>query len=242
MVAGGKPLDFLDRIRADYPMAMHGVSMSIGSTDPLDEQYLNQLKALINRVQPEWVSDHLCWTGVNAHNLHDLLPLPYTQEAIRHVADRIGRVQDFLGRQILVENLSSYITFRESEMSEWEFLSAIVERADSFILLDINNVYVSAQNHNFDPLDYILGVPAKRVWQHHLAGHTYDKTGKIIIDTHDQPVCQDVWDLYHKTVEVVGPVSTIIERDDNIPPFDELFEELQIARAIAQSVTGYRVA
>ena len=242
MVAGGKPLDFLDRIRADYPMAMHGVSMSIGSTDPLDKQYLIQLKALIDRVQPEWVSDHLCWTGVDAHNMHDLLPLPYTQEAILHIADRIGRVQDFLGRQILVENLSSYVTFRESEMSEWEFLSAIVERADGLILLDINNVYVSAQNHDFDPLDYIVGVPAERVWQHHLAGHTYNKTGKIIIDTHDQPVCQDVWDLYRKTVEIFGPVSTIIERDDNIPTFEELFDEMQCARAIARPVLGHQVA
>ena len=242
LVDGGKPLDFLDRIRVDYPMAMHGVSMSIGSTDPLNREYLSQLKTLIERVQPEWVSDHLCWTGVNAHNMHDLLPLPYTEEAIVHVADRIAQVQDFLGRRILVENLSSYITYKESIISEWEFLSAIVERADCLILLDINNVYVSAQNHNFDPLDYIKGVPAERVWQHHLAGHSYDRTGQIIIDTHDQAVCDDVWSLYQTAVQHWGPVSTMIERDDNIPAFADVFAELQRARAITQSVLSAQVA
>ena len=242
LVNGGKPLDFLDKIRADYPIVMHGVSMSIGSTDPLNKTYLMQLKSLIERVQPEWVSDHLCWTGVNAHNMHDLLPLPYTEEAITHVADRISQVQDFLGQQILVENLSSYVTFKESMISEWEFLSAIVERADCLMLLDVNNIYVSAKNHNFDPIDYVKGVPAERVWQHHLAGHTYNKTGKIIIDTHDQPVCGDVWDLYRATVEILGPVSTMIERDDNMPSFETLFDELQHARAIAQPILNHRVA
>lgn len=239
MVDGGKPLDFLDRIRADYPMVMHGVSMSIGSTDPLNKNYLKQLKALIDRVEPHWVSDHLCWTGVDAHNMHDLLPLPYTEEAIEHVAGRITQIQDFLGRQILVENLSSYVTYKESAMSEWAFFTEIVERADCLILLDINNIYVSAQNHGFDPLDYVKGVPAERVWQHHLAGHTYDKTGQIIIDTHDQPVCNDVWNLYQAVAAHLGPVSTMIERDGNIPTFDELFDELQHARALAQQLPSF---
>lgn len=234
MVDGGKPLYFLDRIRADYPMVMHGVSMSMGSTDPLNKQYLKKLNALIDRVQPQWVSDHLCWTGVNAHNMHDLLPLPYTQEAIEHVVDRIGQVQDFLGRQILVENLSSYVTYKESAMSEWEFFTEIVERADCLMLLDTNNIYVSAKNHNFEPMDYVKGVPGARVWQHHLAGHTYDKTGNIIIDTHDQPVCYGVWDLYRAAAEHLGPVSTMIERDGNIPTFTELFDELQHSRTLVE--------
>ena len=242
MVSGGKPLDFLDRIRADYPMAMHGVSLSIGSTDPLDLNYLSALKALVDRVEPVWVSDHLCWTGANAHNMHDLLPLPYTEEAIQHIVERISVVQEFLGRQILIENLSSYVTFKESQMSEWSFFSEIAERADCLMLLDINNIYVSACNHDFDPLDYVTGVPAERVWQHHLAGHTYDRTGKIIIDTHDQPVRNEVWDLYRAAVEHLGPVSTMIERDDNMPEFDQLLAELNMAREIAGSIMPDRVA
>ena len=169
MVPGGKPLHFLDRVREHYPLVMHGVSMSIGSTDPLDLEYLSQLKSLAERVQPKWISDHLCWTGVGGHNMHDLLPLPYTEEAISHVVERVQRVQDYLGRQILLENLSSYVTFRQSEMAEWEFLSEICERADSMILLDVNNIYVSSVNHSFAPLDYICGVPADRVWQIHVA-------------------------------------------------------------------------
>lgn len=236
MIDGGKPLYFLDRIRQDYPMVMHGVSMSIGSTDPLDYDYLHQLKRLIERVQPEWFSDHLCWTGVDHKNMHDLLPLPYTEEAIIHVADRISEVQDFLGRQMLIENLSSYITYTEDAMTEWEFLSAVCERADCNLLLDVNNIYVSSYNHHFDPLEYLNGVPGDRVWQHHLAGH--QNTGNLIIDTHDEPIIDPVWQLYAQTAELLGPVSTMIERDANIPPLHEVIAELNQARAIASAHYG----
>jgi uncharacterized protein (UPF0276 family) len=231
MIDGGKPLYFLDRIRADYPMVMHGVSMSIGSTDPLNYDYLRQLKALIERVQPRWFSDHLCWTGVDHKNMHDLLPLPYTEEAVQHVADRIAEVQDFMGRQMLIENLSSYITYSADAMTEWEFLSAVCERADCYLLLDVNNIYVSSYNHHFDPVEYLDGIPAERVWQHHLAGH--QNTGNLIIDTHDEPIIDPVWDLYATTAERLGPVSTMIERDDNIPPLADVITELDRARATA---------
>lgn len=236
MIDGGKPLYFLDRIRQDYPMVMHGVSMSIGSTDPLNMDYLKQLKALIERVQPEWFSDHLCWTGVDHKNMHDLLPLPYTKAAVDHIADRISRVQDFIGRQMLIENLSSYITYTSDAMTEWEFLSAVVEKADCNILLDVNNIYVSSYNHHFDPLEYLRGVPADRVWQHHLAGH--QNNGNLIIDTHDEPIIDPVWELYEQTAELIGPVSTMIERDGNIPPLAEVIDELNQARKIASPHYG----
>lgn len=234
MVDGGKPLYYLDRIREQYPIVMHGVSMSIGSTDPLDFNYLKQLKQLIDRVEPEWVSDHLCWTGQGGHNLHDLLPLPYNEDAIRHVVDRLDQVQDFLGRQILLENVSSYVSYAHSEMTEWEFYSAVVERADCLMLLDINNVYVSARNHEFDPLDYLYNVPVAPVRQFHLAGH--EDHGDYIIDTHDHAVVDPVWELYAKAVQHFGPVSTMIERDDKFPPFEELLQELQQARQIGQRI------
>lgn len=232
MIDGGKPLYFLDKIRQDYPIVMHGVSMSIGSTDPINYDYLKQLKALIQRVEPVWFSDHLCWTGVDHQNLHDLLPLPYTETAVSHIADRISRVQDYLGRQMLIENLSSYITYTRDAMSEWEFLSAIAEKADCYILLDVNNIYVSSFNHQFDPLDYLQGIPPERVWQHHLAGH--QNTGNLIIDTHDEPIIDPVWALYETTAARLGPVSTMIERDGNIPPLAEVIKELDRAREIAR--------
>ncbi len=231
MVEGGKPLYFLDKIRQDFPMVMHGVSMSIGSTDPLNFDYLKKLKILMKRVEPKWFSDHLCWTGVDHKNMHDLLPLPYTEEAVKHIANRISQVQDYLGRQMLIENLSSYITYTHDAMSEWEFLTAVCEKADCNILLDVNNIYVSSFNHHFDPMDYLRGVPAERVWQHHLAGH--QNNGNLIIDTHDEPVIDPVWDLYAQTAELLGPVSTMIERDANIPPLAEVLAELDQARAIA---------
>jgi uncharacterized protein len=231
MIDGGKPLYFLDRIRQDYPMVMHGVSMSLGSSDGLDMDYLKQLKALIERVEPHWFSDHLCWTGVDHKNMHDLLPLPYTEEAIDHVAERIARVQDYMGRQMLLENLSSYITYSEDAMPEWEFLSAIAEKADCYLLLDINNIYVSSYNHDYDPLEYLEGVPPERVWQHHLAGHSND--GNLIIDTHDHDVIDPVWELYAETAKRLGPVSTMIERDGNIPDLDSVLAELERARSIA---------
>ena len=233
MVDGGKPLDYLSRIREMYPMVMHGVSMSIGSTEPLNLDYLKQLKTLINRVEPAWFSDHLCWTGVDGVNLHDLMPLPYTEEAVQHVADRISQVQDYLGRQMLIENVSSYVSYSDSTMSEWEFLREVVERADCHILLDINNVYVSAYNHNFDPNTYLTAMPVERVYQFHLAGHTHENN--LIIDTHDQAIDDPVFELYESAVKHFGRVSTMIERDDNIPPFSELLAELEQVKNIAEN-------
>lgn len=223
LVNGGKPLYFLDRVRELYPVVMHGVSLSIGGTDPLDKTYLRQLKQLVTRVEPRWVSDHLCWTGHGGHNLHDLMPLPYTEEAITHVVDRVKQVQDFLGQQLLLENVSSYVSYTHSELTEWEFISEVARRADCLLLLDINNVYVSARNHGFDPMDFIRGVPGERVWQFHLAGHS--DYGEFVIDTHDHPVVPSVWSLYAEAVRELGPVSAMIERDDHYPPFDELLAE-----------------
>lgn len=236
MVDGGKPLYYLDAIREHYPMVMHGVSLSIGSTDPLDMEYISQLKKLAQRVEPQWISDHLCWTGQGGQNLHDLMPLPYTEEAIDHVVARVKQVQDILGRQMLLENVSSYVTYNHSCMSEWEFYRTVVEQADCLMLLDINNVYVSARNHQFDPMDYINHMPAERVQQIHLAGHS--DFGDYVIDTHDHPVVDPVWNLYASSLKVLGPVSTMIERDDRMPPFEELMAELQQARQIGQAVVG----
>ena len=231
LVPGGKPLHYLERIRADYPMVMHGVSLSIGGTDPLNEPYLQQLKALAERISPAWISDHLCWTGASGLNMHDLLPLPYTAATVEHVAQRTRQVQDFLGRRILLENVSSYLTYTRSEMSEWEFLSAVAERADCLILLDINNIYVSAFNHGFDPRTYLEHIPVERVAQFHLAGHR--DLGRYLIDTHDESVSDPVWNLYACAVERFGPIATMIERDDHIPPLEDLLAELDHARRIA---------
>jgi hypothetical protein len=236
LVPGGKPLHYLDRVRARWPLVMHGVSLSIGSTDPLNRDYLKSLKALAQRVEPAWISDHLCWTGVAGRNLHDLLPLPYTEEAIEHVAERVCKVQDYLGRQILLENVSSYVSYAGSQLSEWEFLSAVCERADCLILLDVNNIYVSSINHEFDPLHYLDGVPAERVQQFHLAGH--EDHGTYIIDTHDHPVADPVWTLYAEAVRRFDAVSTMIERDDHIPPLPELIAELNHARRVYERATG----
>jgi uncharacterized protein len=232
MVDGGLPLVWLDRFRERFPLVMHGVSLSIGSTDPLDEDYLARLAALAERVEPAWVSDHLCWTGVQGINLHDLMPLPYTEEALDHVVSRVLRVQDRLKRRILLENVSSYVSFADSQLTEWEFIAAVAERADCLILLDVNNVHVSAQNHSFSSLDYLRGIPPSRVQQFHLAG--YEQGEKLIIDTHDAPVSNAVWDLYIEAVRRFGRVSTMIERDDNFPPLSELMAELDHARALAE--------
>jgi uncharacterized protein (UPF0276 family) len=230
LVPGGKPLHHLDRIRRDVPMVMHGVSMSIGSTDPLDLAYLRELKALADRIEPAWISDHLCWTGVDHHNLHDLLPLPYTEAALRHVVQRVQQVQDLLGRRLLLENVSSYVSFAGDEMSEWQFIAELAQRADCELLLDVNNVYVSSVNHGFDAKAFIDAMPRERVRQIHLAGH--EDHGSYLVDTHDHPVCEAVWSLYAHTVQRLGPVPTMIERDDHIPPLAELLAELDQARAI----------
>jgi uncharacterized protein len=236
MIPGGQPMRMLDRICERYPIVMHGVSMSIASTSPLDMDYLRQLKALAERVKPVWISDHLCWTGVHGVNLHDLLPVPYTNEALNHVVERINQVQDFLDRPFTLENVSSYVTFGESEMSEWDFVSEVAKRTGCWLLFDVNNVYVSAFNHDFSADEFLNGVPKDRIVQFHVAGHSHEESH--IIDTHDHPVCPEVWDLYRKAVETFGPVSTMIERDDNIPPLAELVDELQQARAIAHQVLG----
>jgi uncharacterized protein (UPF0276 family) len=231
MVDGGKPRDVLTRVRERYPVVLHGVSLSIGSTDPLNEGYLDALRALADRVEPAWVSDHLCWAGVGGHYAHDLLPLPYTEEALQHVVSRVQRVQERLARPIALENVSSYVSYRMSTMPEWEFLSEVARRSGCGILLDVNNIYVSARNHGFDARAYIDAVPVDRVWQFHLAGHS-DK-GAYLLDTHDHPVCDPVWDLYAHAVRRFGPVSTLIEWDDHIPTFERLEEESERARAVA---------
>lgn len=238
LVPGGKPLNYLMRIRERYPVVMHGVSLSIGSTAPLNREYLRQVKALAARLEPEWVSDHLCWTGVAGRNTHDLLPLPYTREAVDHVAARVRTVQDVLERRILLENVSSYVSYRDAPLTEWEFLAEIAERADCLILLDVNNIYVSSVNHEFDPLEYLNAIPPARVQQIHLAGH--EDHGDYLVDTHDHPVRDAVWELYASAVRRLGPVSTMIERDDHIPPLAELCAELEQARSVARRALAER--
>lgn len=230
MIRGGRPLAALEKAREVAPLVLHGVSLSLGSTDSLNTAYLDDLHALICRFEPAWVSDHLCWGSIGGHYAHDLLPLPYTEEALAHVVERVQAVQDRLGRQILIENVSSYLTFSHSLMPEWEFLRAIAERADCGILLDVNNIYVSATNHGFNPEEYIKGVPADRVGQIHLAGHS--DMGKYLFDTHDGPVIAPVWELYRLAVRRCGRVSTLIEWDDKIPAFAVLCAEAERARTI----------
>lgn len=238
MVPGGKPLAMLDAIRCDHPVVMHGVSLSIGSTDPMPLDYLRDLKALAQRIEPAWISDHLCWTGVDRHNLHDLLPMPYTEAALQHLVPRIQQVQDVIGRRLLLENVSSYVVFDADEMTEWDFIDQLAQRADCELLLDVNNVYVSSRNHGFDARTFIDAMPAARVRQIHLAGH--EDHGTHVIDTHDHAVCDDVWSLYAHTVRRLGAVPTMIERDDNIPPLAELLAELAQARSVQAAALAGR--
>ena len=233
LVPGGRPLYYLQQIRQHYPMVMHGVSLGIGNCDPIDWDYLKQLKNLANRIQPAWISDHLCWTGVNGFNLHDLLPLPYTEEALAHVVMRVRQVQDYLGQRILLENPSSYIRYRHSTLSEWEFVSQVAKQADCLILLDINNVYVSAYNHGFSAIEYINAIPSDRVQQFHLAGHSHQ--GSHIIDSHDATIIDEVWRLYQHAVKCFPGVSTLLERDDHIPSLDEMLKELARARQLSET-------
>ena len=230
---GGRPLHTIDRIREIYPVAMHGVSMSVGSADGLNPDYLTKLKKLAQRVQPLWVSDHLCWTGIDGFNSHDLLPLPYTEEALAIAAMNINHAQDFLERPMLIENPSSYLTFADDAMTEWEFLSALTARTGCYLLLDINNIYVSGTNHGFDPKVYLDAIPADRVLQIHLAGHSAGREG-LLIDTHDQPVPDPVWSLYAQVIDRFGDVAVMIERDDDIPPLEDLLAELEMARTFAR--------
>lgn len=234
MVPGGKPLQMLERIRARYPIVLHGVSLSIASTAKFHPDYLKNLKSLAERFEPEFVSDHLCWTGVHGVNLHDLLPVPYTREALDHVVARIHHVQEFLARPIALENVSSYVQFHHAEMTEWDFIAEMTKRTGCWLVFDVNNVFVSAFNHGFDAETFINAIPADRVVQFHLAGHEHNMTH--IVDTHDAMVPDEVWDLYRTSVRRFGRVSTIIERDDNIPPLADMVAELSTARAIANDI------
>ena len=230
MAAGGRPLAVLEKVRRDTPVVLHGVSLSIGSTDPLSEAYLRDLARLAARIEPAMVTDHLCWGSHRGQYLHDLLPLPYTEEALAHVAGRVAAVQERLGRQILLENPSSYLSFRDSTMTEWEFLAELSRRADCGILLDVNNVYVSTRNLGFDPIAYLDGLPPDRVGQFHLAGHA-DK-GRYLLDSHDEPVAQAVWDLYREALRRFGRAPALVEWDGKIPPLEELVAQSRRAAAV----------
>jgi uncharacterized protein len=220
---GGRPLAILDRILEHYRVVQHGVSMYFGNTARPNRDHLRRLKALTRRTQTPWLSDHLCWGSVDGRYTHDLLPMPYTWEAVKVAARNIREVQDFLEIPVAVENVSSYAEFHASEMTEWEFLCEVVERADCGVLLDVNNIYVSSQNHTFDPFDYVNAVPAGRVAQIHIAGHTRHE--RYILDTHDHPVCPPVWQLYRRAIERSGRTATLLEWDDRIPSFDEVHRE-----------------
>lgn len=239
MGEGGRPLHVLEQVRARHPIALHGVSLSLGSVDPLNEDYLKRLQKLVARFEPAIVSDHLCWTGVAGENLHDLLPLPYTRDVLEHLSARLGRVQDLLKRPLLIENVSSYLGYLHSEMSEWEFLSELTRRSGCGLLLDVNNVYVSAVNHGFNPIDYLNALPRNAVGQIHPAGHStnFNERGeKYLIDTHDQPVCDEVWALYAHAIGRFGVVPTMVEWDAKIPAYEILEAEVDKARHILKEV------
>lgn len=235
MVDGGRPLAVLDSILDQYRVVQHGVSMYFGSADPLNREHLKRLKSLVRRTGTPWLSDHLCWGSVDGRYTHDLLPMPYTFEAAALTAEKIRQVQDFVEVPVVVENVSSYAEFHVSEMTEWEFLNEVVERADCGILLDVNNIYVSSQNHNFDPKEYVEAVPAERVAQIHIAGHS--KFERYILDTHDHPVLDPVWDLYARAIQRCGPTATLLEWDDKIPSFEEVHAEALKANQYLQVAT-----
>ena len=238
MDSGGRPLHVLESVRRDHPIALHGVGLSIGSADPIDAHYLRKLRDLMQRIEPALVTDHLCWTAVDGRQLYDLLPLPYTEEVLAHVVRRVAEVQEFLGRRILLENPSTYVKFRHSTMTEWDFLVAVAEQADCGILLDVNNVYVSAYNHGYDPIGYLDAIPAARVGQMHLAGFT--EMGSYLFDTHSAPVSELVWRLYGYAVQRFGAVSTLVEWDADIPSFDRVCAEATHARGIVEDIHADR--
>jgi uncharacterized protein (UPF0276 family) len=242
LAPGGRPLAALMHVRRELPVALHGVSLSVGSVEPLDERYLVALKDLVKRVEPVWVTDHLSWGRRGGHYAHDLWPMPFTEEAVRHVASRVRQVQDFLGRRIALENVSSYAEYRASTLTEWDFLNAVVREADCRILLDVNNIFVSTANQGFSPERYLDAVDASRVVQLHLAG--YSDEGTHLVDTHDAPVFDGVWALYERAVERFGPVATLIEWDDRLPPLERLVDESRKARRVEAQVLarGKRVA
>jgi hypothetical protein len=225
---GGRPLFILDQIAEHYPVVMHGVSMSVGSTDPVDFAYLAKVKALAARTRALWISDHVCWTGVLGRNTHDLLPLPYTEESLRHTVAHIRAIQDFLERPLVLENPSTYLEFTPSSMPEWEFIARMAAEADCGLLFDVNNVFVSAFNHGYDPYAYIDAIPGDRVCQYHLAGHTHK--GTHILDTHSDHVVDPVWQLYGHTLRHVGLRATLLEWDADIPPFEVVHQEVLKAR------------
>ncbi|MDZ4744324.1 MAG: DUF692 domain-containing protein [Verrucomicrobiota bacterium] len=224
---GGSPLAILDKILSDYQVIQHGVSLYPGSVGPLNKDHLKRLKRLLKRTHAPWVSDHICWGSVDGTYSHDLLPLPYTKEAVRIAAAKIRQTQDYIERPVAIENVSSYAEFHESTMTEWEFLTEVVEMADCGILLDVNNIYVSSFNHGFNPFDYLTGIPPERVAQIHIAGHSHYQ--KFILDTHDAPVIDDVWALYQKAIGLFGPTPTLLEWDDKIPTFEEVWDEARKA-------------
>jgi len=236
LAPGGRPYAVLEKVRRDVPVVLHGVSLAIGSVDPLDERLLRALRALADRVEPAYVSDHLCWGRHGGRYAHDLLPLPYTEEALAHVVSRVQEVQEALGRQILLENVSSYLEYAASSMTEWEFLARVAKDADCGILLDVNNVYVSARNHGFDPDAYLAGIPVDRVGQFHLAGHS--DHGQYVLDTHDAPVADAVWELYRSALRRFGTVPALIEWDDHVPDLERVVEESRRARAVEAEVLG----
>lgn len=226
----GKPNWYLNAIQEIYPLVMHGVSLSIASADKVDFEYLKKVKKLSKQINPLWISDHLCWTGVNHYNMHDLYPVPYTEEFLSHVVKKIKIVQDFLERPLVLENVSSYIEYQFSAMSEWNFIKMLSEESGCLLLVDVNNIYVNSQNHNFSPTEYLNALPTNKIQQIHLAGHSRQEN--LLIDTHDQPIPKGVWNLYKEAIQKFGNVSTMIERDANIPPLQELLDEVQIAKNI----------
>ena len=230
LIEGTVQREFAQQIRPDYPMTFHGVGLSIGSVEPLNKEYLKRLLKLKKELEPAWVSDHLCWTSAHGYNTHDLIPLPYTKDVADHIADRILQVQDALGERLVIENVSSYMQFKDSDMSEWDFINLVIEKSDCNLLLDINNIYVSAINHNFNAEDYLLAMPADKVKEIHLAG--YEDKDTHLLDTHSRPVTAPVWDLFAKAVRHVGEVPVLIEWDNDIPEFSRLMQEANTAKQI----------